>query len=148
MANLAIAANDVKPSSEAVIVYGNAVVGTQITAGRVVFLSSGFWLPAIAEFGTPVGIQINDVVGIACNAAYDGQPLAVCLEDPAFQLGDPNAITPLLTQGETYILSGAGGSGFIAPLSDIQPDWYRVVLGQAINGGLLKFERIATGQTA
>lgn len=148
MANLALAPNDVIPSEDAVILHGQPVIGSQITAGTVVFYNGSGWLPAIAESGTPVGIDIGDVVGIAVNSAYDGQPLSVCVEDPELQLGDPASMTPLLTQGETYILSAAGGSGFIAPLSDIQPDWYRVVLGVAVNGSVLKFERIATGEAA
>lgn len=117
MADLSITAANVVAGNTATIARG--VAGATITAGQVVYLDpvTGKYGLADVNSATPA---VRNAVGIALNAASNGQPIAVCTKGPL-------TIGAAILAGVAYYASGTPGG--IRPVADNVTGDYTVLLG-------------------
>ena len=122
MADINVSADEVVPANaNTTIARGTA--GDEITAGQAVCADPADNYRIKPAQATDED-QANNVVGIALNGAYSGQPIAYATS------GDVT-FNSAFTAASLYVLSGenAGGIAPSADLDDSTNDWYGVVLG-------------------
>lgn len=124
------AANVVKGSSSST---ETGVAGEAITQGEVVFKNaSGEYVLSDAD-----DTSLDEVGGIALNAAEDGQPVEVLLP------GSDITIGATMTAGLPYFLSATAGA--IAPEADLTTGDRKIQLGWATSTTVLHFRPYDTG---
>ena len=131
MADINVSADEVVPANaNTTIARGTA--GDEITAGQAVYADPADNYRIKPAQATDED-QANNVVGIALNGAYSGQPIAYATSGDVTFSDDLAAAT-------IYVLSGANAGG-IAPSADLDAStntWYGVVLGIATSGTNLR----------
>jgi hypothetical protein len=132
MANLTQTAASVIPSAAAELVQRVAAVA--ITAGQVLYAVSVTQVGLADANGSAT---VAKVYGIAVNSAAAGQPVTVCLKDPALVIGATVVI------GDVLILSTTAGA--IAPVTDLASASYCTVLGVAVSTTAINFNPLAAG---
>lgn len=139
MSDLSITAASVVPAdTNTTIARGTA--GASITAGQVVYADPADNYRIKPAQATDED-EANNVVGIALNGAYSGQPIAYATS------GDVT-FNSAFTAASLYVLSGVNAGG-IAPSADLENSspntWYGVVLGIATSGTNLRVSITKSG---
>ena len=131
MADLTITAANVAKGANSTTETG--VAGEAIAQGEVVFKNaSGEYVLSDAD-----DTDLDEVAGIALNAAEDGQPVEVLLP------GSDITIGATLTAGLPYFLSATAGA--IAPEADLTTGDRKILLGIAKSASVLFFRPIDSG---
>lgn len=126
MADLSVTAANVLKGAGAVTEAGTA--GGTITAGMPVYKSSDNKI--LATDADSATVAARQAIGIALNAASDGQPVDY------MKMGGEITIGATMTAGVTYYLSGTAGG--ICPLADVGASEYLSIVGIAKSTTVLK----------
>ncbi|CAG1014753.1 hypothetical protein ANRL4_05298 [Anaerolineae bacterium] len=131
MSDLNITAASVVPADTSTTI-ARGTAGGSITAGQVVYADPADNYRIKPAQATDED-EANNVVGIALNGAYSGQPIAYATS------GDVT-FNSAFTAASLYVLSGenAGGIAPSADLDDSTNTWYGVVLGIATSATNLR----------
>lgn len=117
MADLTLTSSAVVPSVDATLI--TLIAGVAIAAGQPVYQDTadldsynrGKAKLADANASTPTAI-VNGVLGLAASSAGVGQPVSICLADPAWTHGLTGVV-----KGDIIILSATAGG--LAPAADL-----------------------------
>lgn len=132
MSDIAITAANVVKSSNAVVKHGTA--GESITQGQWIYkATTGKLMKADADAATELA---RTPIGVALNAASDGQPLS-------YQSAGEITIGGTLTAGVAYYLSNTAGG--MCPVADVGTGEYVVLLGLAKSASVLDIAIKYTG---
>jgi hypothetical protein len=121
MADLVITPADVLRGTSGGEIIESGVAGVSITAGQAIYRdpSVNTWKLAQCD-GTALEAGIGTTLAISLHAALASQPITY-IRGGSLELGE------ILTPAEIYVLSGTPGG--IAPIGDLAPDDYVVLLG-------------------
>lgn len=127
MANLAITAANVVPSSTAPIAVVRLAAGVTVTQGQTLYqLSDGTAGLADANGVTPA----NSFLGFACSAGSPGQPVSYCAADAGFVPG------ATLTPGFPVYISDTPGA-ITHAIADLASGSTTLMIGIAVSATVL-----------
>lgn len=114
MAALTLTSSSVKPSDEAIIVYGTTYEA--IDAGEPVYRSTTFLTPNEIGKWRLGNAQNSGQFGIALNSAREGGEIAICIYDPDFTHGLSSVVA-----GDLIVVGTTAGA--LHKIADLTSGW-------------------------